>query len=209
MTRAQDAMMAATCGAGYVGVIFAGGPRNQTAESARRVLDAAPSVVKRVGVVSDHSATEIADLVDALGLAAVQLHADPSADRIRDVAEHTTAEVWAVVRVQGSRLPSHARELAAVADAIVLDALAPNGLGGTGVALPWEELSGQIDRLAAQRVVIAGGLRPENVADAIAILAPDVVDVSSGVESAPGIKDHLRMRLFRDAVRRAEVSERR
>jgi phosphoribosylanthranilate isomerase len=88
-----------------------------------------------------------------------------------------------------------------VGDGLLLDAAVPGKLGGTGVTLPWAELAEPLRELRRfKRIILAGGLRPENVGQAIAALSPDVVDVSSGVESSPGIKDHGRMREFRDAV---------
>jgi phosphoribosylanthranilate isomerase len=206
MTRAADVADAAALGAQYVGVIFAGGPRHQSVESAARVLSAAPPTLKRVGVVAAQTVDEIAELVRELGLHAVQLHADPDPGRIRDVKIATGVDTWAVLRLSGATLPATFREVVATADAIVLDAHVPSGLGGTGVALPWLELARtMVMRQGYPRLVLAGGLRPENVGEAIAALEPDVVDVSSGIESAPGIKDRERMRAFRDAVLRAEV----
>ena len=210
MTRAEDVARASALGAGYVGVIFAGGPRNQTPQSAKTVLSAAPASLARVGVMGEQSPSEIAAIVSALDLGVVQLHADPSVERVRDVAEGTGAEVWAVVRVAGDDLPDDLTALAGVADAIVLDARVPGGLGGTGVTLPWAELSRKLERIRQHtRIVLAGGLRPENVEQAIGALAPDIVDVSSGIESAPGIKDHLRMEQFCEAVMRAGSVEKR
>jgi phosphoribosylanthranilate isomerase len=88
------------------------------------------------------------------------------------------------------------------ADAVVLDAKVPGRLGGTGTAFDWEGVARALDRDRGRgRIVLAGGLNPENVSRAVRIVAPDIVDVSSGVESAPGIKDHARMRAFGDAVR--------
>jgi phosphoribosylanthranilate isomerase len=112
-------------------------------------------------------------------------------------------EVWAVIRIAGSDLPADAAALIAVADAVVLDAKVPGLLGGTGTAFDWEGVAKALDRERDRgRIVLAGGLNPENVSHAVRIVAPDIVDVSSGVESAPGIKDHARMRAFGDAVRR-------
>jgi phosphoribosylanthranilate isomerase len=89
-----------------------------------------------------------------------------------------------------------------VADAVVLDAKVSGKLGGTGTAFDWEGVAKTLDRQRVRaRIVLAGGLNPENVAHAVHVVAPDIVDVSSGVESAPGIKDHARMRAFGDAVR--------
>jgi phosphoribosylanthranilate isomerase len=91
-------------------------------------------------------------------------------------------------------------------DAVVLDAAVPGKLGGTGVSLDWAAVAPAVQRLRQRgRVVLAGGLRPENVAAALDVVAVDIVDVSSGVESAPGIKDPERMRAFADAVRTHEV----
>jgi len=110
------------------------------------------------------------------------------------------------MRLSGATLPATFRDVAAVADAIVLDAYAPNGLGGSGVKLPWAKLALALKAERGQtRLVLAGGLQAENVAEAIAAIQPDIVDVSSGIESAHGIKDHERMRAFRDAVQRAGV----
>jgi phosphoribosylanthranilate isomerase len=82
-------------------------------------------------------------------------------------------------------------------DAVVLDARSDNRLGGTGRALPWSDVAADLARdRGSSAVVLAGGLKPTNVASAIRTLAPDVVDVSSGVESAPGIKDPWLMREF-------------
>jgi phosphoribosylanthranilate isomerase len=110
--------------------------------------------------------------------------------------------VWAVQRIRGSDVPGRAVELFAVADAVVLDAHVLGELGGTGVALPWKDLRDRVHSLRAgrARLVLAGGLRAENVAAAIDLLQPDVVDVSSGIEADVGVKDYGRMRAFRDAV---------
>jgi phosphoribosylanthranilate isomerase len=108
-----------------------------------------------------------------------------------------------VVRIADGRLPFDTGELFEAADGVLLDSSVPGKLGGSGVPLPWNELVEQLRVLrdgARAKLVVAGGLRAENVSDAIRLLRPDIVDVSSGVEAAPGIKDHARMRAFRDAV---------
>jgi phosphoribosylanthranilate isomerase len=98
-------------------------------------------------------------------------------------------------------LPEWAEELFHEADAVLLDARVQGRLGGTGVKLEWGSLADSVSALRGRTpVVLAGGLNPENVAEAVRLMAPDVVDVSSGVESAPGIKDHAKMRAFFDAA---------
>lgn len=201
MTRAEDVAVAASLGADYVGIIFAGGPRHQTADGAVRVFGGTAPPPKRVGVVGQQTAAEIAGIVKSLGLGVVQLHANPPVGRIEEVRAVTSASIWAVLSLPGDELPAGVEDIAAAADAIVLDARTPSGLGGTGVTLPWTQLSRSLGKVRGKcRIVLAGGLKPENVSTAIIALEPDAVDVSSGVESAPGIKDHGRMRAFRDAV---------
>jgi phosphoribosylanthranilate isomerase len=209
LTRAQDAAEGARLGARYLGAIFAGGPRLITAPAAAQVFSAGrasaalswQSMPKCVGVMGAQSPQEIAEIVQQAGLDAVQLHADPTPDDVARVREATGREVWAVLRVEGTTLPPNAAELFAAADAVVLDAKVAGQLGGTGVALDWRAL---VDATAAvrgsTRLVLAGGLTPANVREAAEALGPDVVDVSSGVEDAPGLKDHGLMRAFAEGA---------
>ena len=206
MTRAVDALQAASLGARYVGVIFAGGPRMIAPEAAARVFANLPSEVKRVGVFASQDADEIARIVGVASLDIVQLHGDSSVDRIEAVRARTAAEVWSVVRVEGAQLPEGVEDIALASDGLLLDAHVVGMLGGTGVTLPWGDLAASIDSLRGNtRFILAGGLSPENVSQAIAALSPDVVDVSSGVEDAPGLKNHDRMRAFREAVTHASI----
>jgi phosphoribosylanthranilate isomerase len=204
LTRAEDAREAVALGARYVGVIFASGPRRLTAERAAGVLEAVPANVRRVGVFADTTADAIVAVVESLGLGAVQLHGESDARLMDALRGRFEGEIWSVLRVRDARLPESAAELFTTADAVLLDAHVPGRLGGTGVALPWEQLVNDLVAMrnggSGARLVLAGGLKAENVGEAIRLLRPDVVDVSSGVETAPGIKDHARMRAFRDAV---------
>jgi len=131
----------------------------------------------------------------------IQLHGDPRAADVRAMRKRFGGRVWAVARADGSLLPDWTEELFHEADAVLLDARVKGRMGGTGVALEWGALADAVTALRGRTpVVLAGGLKPENVAEAVRLLAPDVVDVSSGVESSPGIKDHARMRAFFDAA---------
>ncbi|HEY9448518.1 MAG TPA: phosphoribosylanthranilate isomerase [Gemmatimonadaceae bacterium] len=199
LTRAQDAAHAGALGAAYAGVVFAGGPRRIDAGHAAEVLSAAGSGVKRVGVFGDEEPDEVARMTRMAGLQVVQLHHHPTPEFISRVRGETGASVWAVVRVSGATLARDIAELDSVADAILLDTLLQGRLGGTGVSFDWSILTPEV-RPRSARLVAAGGLTAHNVGEAIRMLAPDIVDVSSGVESAPGIKDHERMRAFADAV---------
>lgn len=205
LTRSVDAQFAAELGAGYVGVIFAGGPRQRTIDQAAGVLADLPPRVRRVGVFGTQSPEEVASVVSALKLDVVQLHDRGDSASMAEIRKRTSVEIWSVIRLSRGFLPENSKAIAAVADGVVLDAHVPGGLGGTGVALPWQDLAHQLDALRSIRLVLAGGLRPENVARAISLVAPDVVDVSSGVETDVGVKDHERMKAFRDAVVRASI----
>jgi phosphoribosylanthranilate isomerase len=200
LTRAIDAETADAAGAAYLGVIFAGGPRQRPVAEARATL--AGRRARKVGVFAAQSGAEIADVAGEVGLDVVQLHAEAGADRVQAVRAATGLEVWAVVRTADGVLPDHVEELAHAADALLIDALVAGRLGGTGAAVPWGMLGESLDGMeAGYRIVLAGGLTPENVAEAISYVSPTIVDVSSGVESAPGVKDHDRIRAFIAAVR--------
>jgi phosphoribosylanthranilate isomerase len=203
LTRAEDAEFAASLGAAYVGVIFAESPRRLDPVAASSVLAGVRGKATTVGVFGPATVETIATVAADAGVDVVQLHGDPTPGIVERVRPFFSGEVWAVVRIAGSEMPKEASSLLGVADAVVLDAKVSGQLGGTGTAFDWDGLARILDRRRVRaRVVLAGGLNPENVARAVRVVAPDVVDVSSGVESAPGIKDHARMRAFSDAVRR-------
>lgn len=201
MTRPEDAAVAAEIGAAYVGVIFAGGPRKVSIEQAREILAAAGSGVRHVGVFDTNDPDRVADLAEESGVQIVQLHADPLPSDIEAIRQAFGGEIWAAIRLPGSRIPHEADVLFETADGVVLDARSETRLGGTGIPLPWNELAVDLARdRGGAAVVLAGGLNPRNVGQAIRTLAPDVVDVASGVETSPGIKDPWLMREFYEAA---------
>src|SRR6476619_112841 len=141
MTRPVDAALAAEIGATYVGVVFADGPRRVTPSQARAILDSAGTMVKRAGVFGTNSPEEIARVSEEARLDIVQLHADPTTADVRAVRKHFNGEVWAAIRISGSHIPRDAELLFDSADAVVLDARSEKRLGGTGEALPWNDLA--------------------------------------------------------------------
>ena len=207
LTRPEDADFAVSLGARYVGVVFAESPRQVTDDRARAVFARVPMGISRVGVFGDTKPEQIAARAEVLGLDVVQLHGDPKPRTIARVRKRWHGRVWAVQRIADT-LPDSARDLFDVADGVVLDTRSADQLGGTGIPLPWETLKERVNlfRPPRAKLVLAGGLTPDNVRQAIETLQPDVVDVSSGVELMPGIKDHDRMRAFRDAVHAAMVT---
>ncbi len=204
LTRAADARAAAMCGAQYVGVIFAGGPRNMDPAAAaagarwrRRATVAARRRLPRRGHCRRSRASSRTARLDI-----VQLHGDPT--RARGAGACAKRPVRACGPCCGSAAPRRADrvdELDGEADALLYDTLVPGRLGGTGRA---RSIGTGGRRRAPERGRASSSpadSRPRTSAHAIAALAPDIVDVSSGVESSPGIKDHERMRVFADAVR--------
>lgn len=208
LTRPEDAAVAGTLGARYLGVIFAGGPRLLDASRARDVLDGSNTDALRVGVFGRTGANELGRIARVARLDVVQLHGDPTVADVSAAREETGAQIWAVVRVTDT-FPLGTDELLEAADALLIDAKVTGALGGTGVRVDWNAIQADVaTRRDRQRIVLAGGLAADNVGEAIRTIRPDVVDVSSGVEAAPGIKDHARMRAFAAAVADAAQEKR-
>lgn len=201
MKRSRDAALAAELGVAYIGVVFADGPRCVSAREAREILDAAGDRVKRVGVFGTNAPEAISRDADTAGLDVVQLQLDPTGADVIAIRESFKGDIWAAVRIGDAHIPDDVERLFEMADAIVFDARHQHLLGGTGEALPWSELAADLARIrGSYSVVLAGGLNHRNVGTAIRTLAPDVVDVSSGIESSPGVKDPALMRSFVSAV---------
>jgi phosphoribosylanthranilate isomerase len=211
LTRREDVAHAVALGAAFVGVIFAGGPRQRTAEQARELFAAVPagSPVRRVGVFGAQTADAILDVARTAQLDVLQLHGASEPALVRALRAGFGGDIWRVVRVpadtDGAALAASLRTAAVDVDAVVVDALVPGQLGGTGVPVNWTGL-GEAWSAAGRpvRLVLAGGLTAGNVALAVRVARPQVADVSSGVEMAPGIKDQSAMRAFMNAARESE-----
>lgn len=206
--RPEDAEVAAALGADYIGVILAPGyGRSRTVEEAARIFEAGAGP-RRVGVFVDPAPAGLAEAVDHLGLHVVQLHGDESPETIAEFRRLGAFRTWKVVRPRtAADLRAAVERYAGVVEGLVLDGsgrAAGSGAGWAGSRFPWSDVAparGDVPR--GVDVIVAGGLDPDNVASAVACLAPDVVDVSSGVESAPGIKDPDRVGAFVAAARSA------
>jgi indole-3-glycerol phosphate synthase/phosphoribosylanthranilate isomerase len=193
LTDPEDAALAAASGASFAGLIMVPNTPRALGRSQAEAVAAAAGI-PAVGVFRNEKPTVVADTARALGLAAVQLHGEEDAAYIRalrSMLPEATA-VWGVAAV-GRDLP-RAR---LGADRTLFDTKTGGQSGGTGVAFDWNRIGGRDD--LAQGIV-AGGLKPENAADA-ARLGAYALDVSSGVESAPGRKDPKKMQAFFEALR--------
>jgi phosphoribosylanthranilate isomerase len=199
LTRPADASIASELGAAYVGVIFAESPRRLAAREAREVYAAAGGL-QAVGVFGSADAQAIAEEAHEAGAQVVQLHGHPTAAMIEALRSAFEGDIWSVVRI-GDAAELIDTALFARVDGVVLDTADAERLGGTGRPFDWKAAAERLSTVGRpQKLVLAGGLRPSNVGDAIRSLQPDVVDVSSGVESSPGIKNHALMRAFVEAV---------
>jgi phosphoribosylanthranilate isomerase len=206
VTLPDDAAMVAAAGVDFIGLNF--WPRSRRHVEVERApmiaaaaRAAAPATgVRIVGLFVDAHADEIVAAHAAVGLDRVQLHGDESPDDCRVIARATGLPVWKAIAV------ASARDLAALADwpvdAILLDAPTA-GRGGSGTTFDWALAADAVARHPRLAIVLAGGLGPDNVAAAIAQVRPFAVDVASGVERAPGVKDADRVHAFVAAARAA------
>ncbi len=195
LTRPEDAAAAVAAGADAVGVVLAPSKRQVTLDQAAEVFAAVPPFVARVGVFVDAHADDVWEAVSRLELTAVQFHGDEAPE----TCEMAPVRVIKALRVGPGFGAASADAYRGVVSALLLDTLVAGEAGGTGVAFDWYAVAGRLPGWAP--VVLAGGLGPENVAEAVRALRPYAVDVSSGVESAPGVKDHRLIEEFVAAVR--------
>jgi len=192
ITRAEDAAAAIAAGANAVGFVFwPNSPRCVDVERARTIVAAMPPNVTAVGVFVDQPADDVNEIARIVNLGAVQLHGSEDDDYVRAM----TRRVIKAVAVDGEHAPDVARWPESVT--ILLDVHDPVRKGGTGKTIDWTAAA---DVARRRHILLAGGLTPENVSDAIARVRPYGIDVSSGVESQPGIKDHSRIAALFEAV---------
>lgn len=155
-----------------------------------------------VVVISDLGLDEAVAAAERARAGGIQLHGDESPEMVRELRRRGPWELWKVVRVRSrDDILRALDQFGALVDLLLLDSWQVDQLGGTGTAFSWEALGSVREAIPSSvRIGVAGGLSPENVEEAVIQLEPDLVDVSSGVESSPGTKDHERVREF---VRRA------
>lgn len=185
LTNLDDALAAAHAGADALGFVFAPSPRQISPQKAREIIAALPPMVITVGVFQNAHPEEVSQVRRYCGLSLVQLHGEET--------ESETACLGPGVIKALSVGKTPPDPLAYPMATLLLDTAASGKSGGTGLSFDW----GLAAPVAAQRpVILAGGLNPDNVAQAILVAGPCAVDVSSGVESAPGRKDHDQIARF-------------
>ena len=198
LMRPGEAESAASAGASYLGVVFAEGPRTVTAGIARDIVAAAGDATV-MGVFTVQAVDEILQIRDRTGLSGAQLHGTyppASAARLRAAG----LEVWRVVRIAAPADLDLLGDAAAECDAVLVEPKVTHLKGGAGFPLDLAVAREARVRLAGHSMVLAGGLTPETVSEALALVRPEIVDVSSGVERLPGVKDLNKIVRFVEAV---------
>jgi len=204
ITRFEDLEASVSAGADFVGFVVnvLSSPRNLDYKSAARLISAVPSSVKSVVVTVPRSTEDLRSIME-LGADYVQLHGEPNS--LMRLVEALYAE--RVIGAVNARLPNAlglALEYSRLFGMILVDSLRDNGLGGSGEAHDWR-LSRIIRDVLQKPLILAGGLTPENVATAVKVVNPYAVDVSTGVETSPGIKDPEKLSRFIKRAREAGV----
>ena len=212
-TSLKDARLAVEAGADAVGFVFAPSPRRVSAAEVAAIVPHLPAAVEKIGVFVDASLSEIYSTVRACGLTGVQLHfeAGPEAPAKLRARLGPQLRVLRVVHFDAGAPDRTAEQIALLSqdsqvDAVLVDSRTATGVGGTGVTFDWKAARRTVFGEAARlKLVAAGGLNPENVAEAVGLLQPWGVDVVSGVEAAPGRKEPNKVGAF---VARARASAR-
>jgi phosphoribosylanthranilate isomerase len=204
-TNLEDALLAAEAGADAVGFIFAESVRRVTADEVAAIVSHLPGEIEKIGVFVDLEFGEVVRTVEACGLTGLQLHSagDPDlAARLRDHFGPGLRILQVIHYQQGLEAQLRAAQLNAAIDGVLVDSRTAKLVGGTGQTYDWSAAGRSFAESAAGlRLVVAGGLNPANVGEAIATLRPWGVDVASGVEASPGKKDAARVRAFVENAR--------
>jgi phosphoribosylanthranilate isomerase len=192
VTSESDALLAVGMGASAVGFIFAPSPRQMAPAAVADIVKRLPRETVTVGVFRDESPRRVVEIAGQIGLRAVQLHGFESADDTRWVAERLN---WTI-----KAFPAGHRNIDRFAEYGAQTLLVDGPNPGSGELFDWRLAEGIVD---PNRLMVSGGLSPDNVAGAVVHLHPWGVDVSSGVESSPGVKDPGKIRDFVQAARQA------
>jgi phosphoribosylanthranilate isomerase len=191
ITLREDALAAVEMGADLLGFVFAKSPRRISPDKARDIIRELPSGVLTVGVFVDATVQELQDIRKHCNLGVLQLHGNESEDLVAGLG----GQGIKALRVKDEGIPFLQ---AYPGTTLLLDTYRPGVPGGTGKTFDWTLA---VEPARQRRIILAGGLTPDNVAEAVETVRPYAVDVSSGVEAEPGRKDHDKLESF---IRRAK-----
>lgn len=195
ITNFDDALAAAELGADYIGFVFAPSPRRIEPERAKTIIDRLPRAVLKVGVFVNEHADKVKEIASYCSLDWLQFHGDESPEYCQRFEQRVIKTVRVKNGASLDRLADYQ------VDAFLLDTYSEDKLGGTGKTFDWN-----IAREAKKygKIFLSGGLNAGNVAEAIKLVKPYAVDVSSGIESAPYQKNHTKIRSFIEACRKID-----
>ena len=204
ITNKEDALHAVEAGADALGFVFyEKSARNVDPGIVAAIISHLPTSIEKVGVFVNHGEEVICGIADEVGLTAVQFHGHDEDPHVSDLLASRRPDLKMLVAVPMLRPEPEGQAMIWNPQSVY--AFLADSSGGSGRSFDWAANKAVLDRIGQlSRVAIAGGLTPRNVAEAIGILHPWGVDVSSGVELAPGKKDHQKIRAFVDAVRSAD-----
>lgn len=188
---------------------FAKSPRSVNAETAARISETLPGEIERIGLFVNHSVQDVLDACRQCSLGTAQLHGDETPEFLAELqSANPDLKLLRAFRVDArsgcseiEEFLARCEELGVSLDGCLVDSRVAGEYGGTGHTAPWDLLAGQYDSRRWPRLILAGGLTPDNVADAIRIVSPAGVDVASGVESSRGVKDLDLVASFVEAAR--------
>jgi phosphoribosylanthranilate isomerase len=210
-TSLEDALLAANAGANAVGFVFAESGRRVTADQVAAIVPALPSHIEKIGVFLDADFDDLVRTVESTGLTGLQLHSAGEPNLAARLREHFGPgfRILQVIHYQqGLETQLSAAKSNASIDGILVDSRTATLLGGTGQRYDWKAASRSFaDSASGLRLIVAGGLNPGNVAEAIATLRPWGVDVVTGVEAHPSKKDPAKVRAFIENARMAAYKE--
>lgn len=206
-TSLEDALLAAEAGANAVGFVFAESVRRVTPAQVRAITPHLPADIEKIGVFVDTDFQDLAAAIEDCGLTGVQLHSgcEPgAAARLRERFSQSLRILKVVHYEQGLDAELLATQADPAIDAVLVDSRTATLLGGTGTRFDWNAARSSLAG-SPLRLIVAGGLNPDNIGEAITVLHPWGVDVASGVESAPGKKDPAKIRAFIENARIAAM----
>jgi phosphoribosylanthranilate isomerase len=210
-TNLEDAHLAVEAGADALGFIFAPSPRRVIPEQVRRIIEQVKAP-ECVGLFVNETSDAIAKAFEEAALTGVQLHGDEPPDHVTSVRHRLRSIAPRARIIKSVRFaPQFASELMrfsepGLVDAVLIDTFSPRARGGTGITFDWEQARDAV-RGAHIPIIIAGGLNPENVQQALAILEPWGMDATSGLESKPGKKDVQKVHAFCAAIKNFRPTE--
>jgi phosphoribosylanthranilate isomerase len=198
ITNLEDALLAIGMGADALGFIFAKSPRRITAKEARTIIHSLPPLVKTVGVFVNEEPARIKEIKSFCGFDLVQLHGEESPEICQDLMPHAVKSF----RIQNETDIENINKYRGTVRAILLDTFQPGKAGGTGQTFDWSLALKA--RETGLPIILAGGLGPGNIQEAVATVKPYAVDINSGIEERPGKKDLVLMKQLMEKIKKTE-----